>query len=329
LNRLAIVQLFGEQTLVKQRNEKLSLRIGKQSLNYSMGTLLDIRDANVRLSWLGGKLIFENRAVKLDAFFMQPIKEAQGFFDDKIDKSQKLAGIWGTAKYLKRTFSQVDFYYLFNKRDSAIFYQGTGKETRHTVGVLCSFKWKNWAAYAVTDLQVGKFNQAKINAWKVAALIKYEIVTCSIKPVLSMQGAISSGDRDASNPNLQTFNPLYPSGVYYGYLNSVGSANMIVLHPKVEFKISDKLSTKTSYYNFWRQHSGDGIYSGGGSYLLHAVNNNYQVGNMWDTEVNYAISEHFSIQFVCSYFKRGKYLQKQPASNNDIFYVAAKTTIRL
>ncbi|MHA4844747.1 alginate export family protein [Flavitalea antarctica] len=329
LNRLAVLQLFAEQTILQERNAKLKLRLGKQSLDYSMGTLLDIRDANVRLSWLGGKLIFENRSLKIDAFFMQPIKEEEGSLDDRINKSQKLAGIWGKAKYSKSALNQLDFYYLFNKRDYTSFYQASGKETRHTVGMLLSLKCGNWAAYLVTDLQVGKFNQGNIKAWKIAGLLRHAIPASGIKPVLSIQGAISSGDRDSSDSNLQTFNPLYPSGVYYGYVNNAGSANMIVLHPIVEFKFRDRLSIKTAYYRFWRQRVEDGLYSGNGSYLLPEANNHHSVGSMWDMELNYSIGEHISMQLMCSHYKRSKYLEKQAVTNKDIFYVAAKTLIRL
>lgn len=59
LNKLSVNQLFGEVSMAPTTDSRLRFRLGKQNLNYGQGTLLDLRDANVRRSFVGGKLLTE------------------------------------------------------------------------------------------------------------------------------------------------------------------------------------------------------------------------------------------------------------------------------
>jgi hypothetical protein len=55
---------------------------------------------------------------------------------------------------------------------------------------------------------------------------------------LGLNSCISSGDKNPADLNLQTFYPLFPKGLYYGYIDDSGSLNAIVVHPQVSFQVS-------------------------------------------------------------------------------------------
>lgn len=328
-NELAINQLFGEISLFANQHTELRFRFGKQSLNYGSGTLLDARDANVRRSFLGYKLILEKRLTRIDAFFMELAATKQGFLDDEIDHSQKVAGVWATQKFQNIGLSKLDFYYVFINRDRTKFNQGFGKELRHTLGSAIYFKRRSWSSYSEIDFQWGRFNHNAIFAWKIAPSLAYQLQRVLFNPIFSIQGAISSGDKSADNPELQTFNPIYPKAIYYGFIDNAGSANLIVLHPKSEWQFSSDFKVTTGYYRFWRQHSNDGIYAVNGSFLLPAVNGKKLVGSMWDISAIYSIGDKCIFQLIGSYYKRGDFLKQQSVTKNDIRYLGVKATFRI
>ena len=74
LNKLAVDQIFGEYSLRSNGQRFYSFRFGKQALHYGVGSLLDIREANVRRSFLGVKFVAEHKNTKVDLFAMELMK---------------------------------------------------------------------------------------------------------------------------------------------------------------------------------------------------------------------------------------------------------------
>ena len=85
---------------------------------------------------------------------------------------------------------------------------------------------------------------------------------------------ISSGDTSPASHVLQTFNPLFPSGLYYGYIDSTGSLNAIVLHPELSLTISPTVSVSATHFSFWRTSAADGIYSQPGFFFAPEMKTN-------------------------------------------------------
>ena len=329
LNKLAVNQLFGEWAIQAGRETGLWLRAGKQSLHYGQGTLLDIRDANVRRSFAGGKLIFTHRHWKGDAFFMWPMVVREGFFDDAIDRTQQVGGLWTTKGFEHTVLSRVDLYYIFISREQTRFNQGIGREIRHTIGLAATLRKANWFSYSEIEVQLGRFGEGTIRAWKVAPSLGYQCSGIAGKPALSIQGAISSGDTNAKDMDLQTFNPLYPKAVYYGFIDNAGSANLAVVHPKIDIQVAKRVKLTAGRYWFWRQQAADGLYAINGAYLLPAVAQSKPVGSMWDVSVVYNAGSHFTFQAIGSYYQRKDYLKELSVTKGDIRYLGMKATLRI
>ncbi|MGI4865110.1 MAG: alginate export family protein [Janthinobacterium lividum] len=328
VDKLAVNQLFGEAHFAVRHQTQVRFRLGKQSLNYGEGTLLDVRDANVRRSFVGGKAIVTFRNTRIDAFLMRPISNREGFFDDQYDTSQLIAGGWMTQNY-PHLLKKLDTYYLFISRNLTKFNQGVGTETRHTIGTAFHTSQGRWSGYTEANFQLGQFDDKAIVAWKGAQAVAYEIRELNLKPVISIQSAISSGDTNPTDNKLQTFNPIYPKSIYYGFIDNVGSANVFLIHPKAEFNFSPKLKIVSGYYKFWRQTLNDGIYAPSGAFLLPANNAGYLIGNMYDVLLNYYYSPFANVQVVVTYFDRGSYLLDNPALSDDIYYAGIKLFLRL
>ena len=91
--------------------------------------------------------------------------------------------------------------------------------------------------------------------------LSYSFSHLKFRPVPSLLFGISSGDKNPANPDLQTFYPLFPKGLYYGFIDDSGSLNAIVLHEKIALQISKRVSLAPDNFFFWRQRTTDGLYS--------------------------------------------------------------------
>jgi hypothetical protein len=304
----------------------LTLRIGRQELNYGEGSLVSIRELNVRREFDGIKLILRPTGWRIDAFAVKPAQTKRGVFDDVPDLGQTLWGIYAvTTPKLSSFLKQLDFYYLGLDRKQARFDQGGARDQRHTVGALAHGQKKALSYFFEGDLQFGKFGSGKLLAWKYAQSFSYAFSRTRLRPVVSLLGAISSGDKDPTSPDLQTFHPLFPKGLYYGYIDSSGSLNAIVVHPKVSLQLSRTMSLGADSFFFWRQRPTDGLYSQPGFLLRtgQATRARY-VGALQDLEIVWRIGRHTTIQLLAVYYEVGQYLRATPPRGRDTTYFSLK-----
>src|SRR6185503_7914545 len=143
------------------------------------------------------------------------------------------------------------------------------------------------------------------------------------------QSAISSGDRNLTDSALNTFNPIYPKGIYYGYIDNVGSANIFLTHLKMEVEPFKKLKLTADYFKFWRQSVADGLYATSGSFLVAPGSDQRGVGSIIDILASYTYSSHLSLRGIVSYFKRDSFLIQDPTTPHDIRSISITVTLRL
>jgi hypothetical protein len=157
-DKLDVSQLFLELRSSTHRHRvPVVIRIGRQDLNYGDGSLVSIRDLNVRRPFDGIKLSLQPQQWKIDAFAVKPVVTIPGFFDDPPDHAQAFWGIWATKKKEQSFVRQLDFYYLGLDRKDAQFEQGTARERRNTLGFRVHETAGNFALLQEGYLQVGIF----------------------------------------------------------------------------------------------------------------------------------------------------------------------------
>lgn len=268
---------------------KLELKLDRQELNYGESSLLAIRELNVRRTFDNLKAIVRTGDWRIDPLAFRPALIKSGVFDDGIDSSQALWGAWATRPIKKRSFwRQADIYYLESHRKQAQFERGTARELRHTVGVVLHAQYGAFSMFTEGDFQLGTFGADNIRAWKYGQSLSWSFRDRPLHPVVSLLGGISSGDTNPASHVLQTFNPLFPSGLYYGYIDSTGSPNAIVLHPELSLTISPTVSISARHFSFWRTSAADGIYSQPGFFLRGGNENQSRyVGSLQDLAVRW------------------------------------------
>jgi hypothetical protein len=317
---LDVSQLFFELRSSAHDTAPIAVRVGRQELSYGDGTLASTRDLNVRRGFDGVKARVRAGQWRIDTFAVKPVKTKDAILDDAFDHGQTFWGIWAVkTNGLPTPRRQLDIYYLGLARKSAQYNQGTDAERRHTLGFNLKEQAGALSFAQEGDLQLGTFGSSRLVAWKIAQQMSYSFPTASLRPIVGIQGAVSSGDADPMNPDLQTFHPLFPRGVYYGYMVFTnGSLNAIVAHPSVSLQLSPTLSFSGDTFFFWRTRASDGLYSQSGAFLRPGDTSKARyIGVEGDLGVTWRVDSHTTIHIVTAYYKVGLYLrQTDPAAKN-------------
>ena len=179
-------------------------------------------------------------------------------------------------------------YYFGLWKSNARFDDGIGKEMRHSIGSRIWANKKFWR-YDIEGLyQFGDFANKKIDAWTFSINTGYKFANAILKPEIGIKTELISGDATYNDNKLQTFNPLFPRGGYFGLVSLIGPANLFDIHPSFTLELSRRLFLNMDYDIFWRYSRNDGIY-GPNVALIYSGNNSNQksIGRQYSTYLEY------------------------------------------
>lgn len=259
-NRLDLHQGFMDLTAKLGSSNSVTLRFGRQELEYGSGRLISGREApNNRRSFDAIKLLFRVGNWSVDGFVGKPVRNLTGAFDDVRSPDKSLWGIYAVSAWQLLPDGHVDLYYLGSDNRHAVFAQGTEHEVRHTVGTRI---WGNplpWKYNFEFIGQFGQFGSNDIRAWAFASDTHYSFSQLPLKPQFGIRADITSGDNKSST--LGTYNPLFPTGAYFNLADLGGPSNFTHIHPVLSFSLTEKLKASFDWGFFWRQNVNDAIYS--------------------------------------------------------------------
>lgn len=252
----AFVELSPEWRPVK------TLRLGRQELAFGSGRLYSVRESpNVRRSFDGLRTTVASGAWSTEVFMAAPVETDPGAFDDGDERGQRVWGVYAVRPGL-------DLYYLGLRRDEASFEQGRAREERHSLGSRVWGAQGPWRYNLEVVIQAGSFGDGDIGAWTAASDSSHQWANARGRPRLGLKANLSSGDGDPDDADLQTFNPLFPRGNYFGEAALIGPLNHMDLHPFLELS-AGKAVTLTADWDFlWRQRRSDGLYRSSGALLV-------------------------------------------------------------
>lgn len=327
-DRLDLHQAFLDLTTGK--DSAVTLRLGRQEMSYGSSRLISLREGpNVRQSFDGVRVMTMTRRLKLDAFVTRPATTKGGVFDDRPDPDVWFWGVYGVRSFPK-LMGGLDVYCLGFANKRGQFAQGSAQERRHSVGTRW---WGDPGAfhYNVEAVwQFGRFGPGHIQAGTVSAELGYTWEKLRLSPTLTLRTEYISGDRDSANANLQTFNPLFPKGAYFGQVAQVGPANLIDLHPVLAVHPTGNpgLTISAEWFFFWRASRGDGLYTVPYELLRPAkpARSTY-VGNQPTIQAEWDLQRHVKLELFLTYFSAGPFLRESGAGR-DLTYLASRITFR-
>ncbi|MGH8502414.1 MAG: alginate export family protein [Gammaproteobacteria bacterium] len=327
-NELDLQQAFVDLSAPLSDNSSATLRLGRQEMSYGSARLIDVREGpNVRRKFDGGRVLLRlGRRWYVDAIFVRPSEIEPGVFDDGMDHSQALWGAY-TVGALSWPPTGLDLYYLGYESEDAGFDQGVGDERRHTLGTRLWGERGQWDWNWELIYQWGRFAAGDLRAWSVGTDTGYTWQDPSWSPRLGVSANVASGDRDPADPDLQTFNPLFPRGNYFSELALLGPRNFFNLHPFITISPTDSLELTADADFFWRLERTDGIYTPSGRLLRPAGNSDARyVGTELSLNATWQVNPHLSATAIYAHFFPGRFIAETGASN-DIDFV--ELTVKL
>ncbi|KAF2080676.1 alginate export family protein [Flavobacterium sharifuzzamanii] len=325
-DQLNVQNLFLDVNVWQQKDKKVTIRVGRQELDYGSGRLISVREGpNTRLYFTGGKLMYTSSRVSVDAFAMMADTVYTGVFDNKMSKQLNLWGAYSKIIFPKA--GNLDLYYLGFRRDASVFEEGIAPERRHTIGTRL---WKYGGGFIYNleaAYQFGTFGSGNINAWTGSIDIGYMFENVKFKPTINLRNDYISGDKNQGNGNLQTFNPLYPKGGYFGFSPQVGPVNLIDIHPYATFDLLSNLKMQVDVVLNWRYSTQDGVYRPSGILNLRGSDSDEKyIGTAYLANFTYGINKYISVVSGIQYFKTGAFINDViPNSKDGVFFNARLT----
>ncbi|RFZ90695.1 hypothetical protein D0C36_17180 [Mucilaginibacter conchicola] len=327
-NPLELHQAFMDYAFYTKPEGSLTFRLGRQELSYGSQRLVAVREApNNRQSFDGAKLMYGRKQLKLDLFYSYYVPAKPNIFDDAVNKGTKF---WGAYAVINKVplLQNIDVYYLGINKRTAVFDDGKGVETRHSIGARV---WANAPAlqYDIEGLyQFGDFAGGDISAWTLSANISYGFEQTKLKPRIGFKTEAISGDRSKGDGRLNTFNPLFPKGAYFGLAALIGPYNLLDMHPYLELSISKRLLLSADYDLFWRMNKNDGLYAVNGRLLYSSKDGAAKkIGGQLGGELNYSPSKYLSLRQEVTWFVAGDYL-KQAGPGKNILMTGTTVTLK-
>ena len=310
----------------------LTVRVGRQLLNYGSGRLISTRDGdNTQRTFDATRLIWQSKKWRVDGFIAKPVNPKQHFFDDRANSAQTFWGIYATRALSLGPLSpqnKVDVYYLGLDRKNFRYRQSLPageREVRQTVGA----RFFNVGQVFDYDAEIiGQFGRVgtsarrgAIRAFSFHAEAGYTLREVRFSPRIGFGGGIGSGDRNPSDRNLQTFSPLFPKGRFFGEIGQNGAPNYRAVHPSLTFKFPPRITVEFDLYFFWRDSINDGLYSVGGTLLRSGAGSRARyIGAQPGVEANWQVSRHWSALFSYGHFAAGRFLRESPPGQSVDFF---------
>lgn len=322
-----LLQGFADVRLPLAENASLTLRGGRELVALGSERLVGLRyGPNIPQAFDGGRAILEAGPVRIDAFAMRPVAVELGDFDDRRSRTRRLSGVYATMTVAPDI--GLDLYWLGYRNETARFAQAEGDERRDSYGVRLfgrrgGLAW-NWEAV----LQRGSFGAARIRAWTVATETAYRFADAPLTPRIRLRANIASGDRDATDSTLGTFNALFPKGKYFGELSPIGPYNIANLHPSIDVDLGDGFTLDVAGIAYWRANRGDGVYNVPGQ-LIRAPGDARSrfIGTQAEAVVGWQASEILSFGVSLSLFRPGDFI-RQTGPARTIHMIGSEAMLR-
>jgi hypothetical protein len=323
-NSLDLHQAFFEWRQAFRNKRAFGIKVGRQEVEIGSSRLISASPGlNVKRSFDGVVVDYRHDSWRFAAVGAKLVSVEKEMFDDRPDHEQTFLGVAASHEGFLVKQGRLAFYYLGLDRAKSWYAQGVGRDRRHTAG------WKWAGSKNQVDLnydailQWGSFDNARIRAWALSSETGYRFANTRWKPRLSVRADIASGDKDPNNPDLQSFNPMFPGNSYAGAVGLFGPTNLTDLTPAVSFMVRKSLVLSLELPMYWRTSLGDGLYNTDLRVLLlpEAGQGKY-VGTNPGFIAVWQLTNHLQFQGALTRMFPGQFLKATFVANGFGFYSA-------
>lgn len=315
------------QAFADYEHNKILIRLGRQELQYGSQRQVSVRELpNSRQSFDAVKVVLRSQKNSVDLFYGNYVLARPGYFDEGTGSDVKLWGMYGVKKSV--ALASIDLYYLGLYKKYARFDSLAGREVRHSIGTRVWKSGDRWRTDFEAVCQFGTVGNTTIRAYTVSSNSGYTFTMLAFKPELGLKMEVISGNRSYHDNTLETFNPLFPKGAYFGLAALIGPANLIDVHPSLSFNLAEGIVYAVDYDVFWRYSAADGIYTP--SLMLiypGSESRDKRIGQQYATNIDWDPSKYLSLRLQATWFKAGKFL-KETGAGKDILFTGITCQIK-
>jgi Alginate export len=317
--RLYVHQGFFDIGLVRSGKNKVTLRAGRQEMEYGSHYLVAARDGrNIRRSFDGARLTSLVGKWTVDIFAVRPRLDNRGYFDDPPDHTTSFWGVYAVRPFTLLLGGNIDLYYLgLDDKRVLIDGRGTGQDRTETVGArIWGFKGR-WDYNDEYTFQWGTFESDDIRAWAATTEIGYRVDSALFSPRFGIRENAFSGDQNPHGRTAGTFNALYQTGPYFSYAELFGNRNLVVLQPSVALRLTRKITLTPNVGTFWRESTADGLYTSSGALVLTGQKSKAAyVGTQAAAQLHWTINRHVTAFSEYLHFFDGQFVRQSTPGRN-------------
>ncbi|MFG3450383.1 alginate export family protein [Stenotrophomonas sp. NPDC047960] len=300
-----------QQGYLRWHGERLSWQLGRQEAAYGSSRLLSVRDGpNIRLAFDGVRGRWQQGALTLDVMALRPVDNRMGAFDDRSDQGQFLVGSYATWQGA-RPGNGLDLYLLGYGRDGARFASAVGDERRTSLGARGFVLQPRWNANIELVAQRGTLSRAQgdlaIRAWTLATDSGVRWPGHRWHPRLGVKLDIASGDRDAHDGRLDTFNAMYPKSAYFSEASLLAPANLMDVQPTLSLTPRPGLTTEIGWQLAWKHRRSDAVYTTPAplAAVPGTAGTPRRIGQQYKWETSWEASRHWTWKGQLAWFEAG------------------------
>jgi Alginate export len=239
----------------------VAIRIGRQENGFDLQRFLSVRDGpNVRQSYDGVSVAYTRGPWRFITLYTEPVQNRNSALFADYSSPHLSLGLVRIERQVTSSSSISAYVGQFRQGD-ARFPGASGTErctlveVRYTGG---SGRF-DWDAEAMS--QNGRIGAQTIRAWATGAVVGRTFGSTRFRPRISLQFDAASGDKSPTDHQLDTFNPLFPSGHYFTTAGYTTYANLV--HVKTDLSVNPLTNVKLSsgIGVEWRETVADAIYT--------------------------------------------------------------------
>jgi len=324
-DRADLLQAFAELGAPRT----LELRAGRQLLSFGSERLIGPRHGpNVPQAFDAARLARVRGRWRLDALYGRPVEPRTGTFDDRSDDERALWLLYATRAPSVGEPLGLDLYAIGLHDGEAAYEAGAGAERRTTLGARLFGATRGWDWNFELFAQLGSFAGDEIRAWSLASDTGRALELAGLPARLGLRADVISGDDEAGDGELGTFNPLFPKGKYFGESGLLGPYNLIDLHPSLALELQRGWALELGAVLFWRESAGDGLYDSGGNLVrASGASSERFAGTQLDATLAWQVDRHLDLALSGSFFASGTFLEDTGPSE-DVAFLSLEARFR-
>jgi hypothetical protein len=304
----------------KPLNEIL-VRVGRQEFLYGSQRIISVREGpNNRQSFDAIKFIYKKKNWQWDGYYARPVRIQLGLFNDGINNFEEVWSINFSTSGMN-FLHNADIYYIGFQSDRKAYDSGVEKELRHSIGLRIWNKSEKLNYDFEALYQFGEWGAQRIHAYTASIDASYLLNRSKRRPQLGLKSEFISGDRKRNDQELNSFNPLYPRGAYFGLAALIGPVNLIDVHPYFSIMLTPRLKLSADYDAFWRYSINDGIYGPNVMLTFDSRSTQRFIGNQVGCALEWQPNSFLTFNPEAMYFFAGPYISDVSAGR-DVFFAA-------